>query len=314
MKTKLFIAIGALAAMGWAATDKGAAHFIERPEAAVSGRPTVAPGVASFSVDQERGLLLRVWINQTGPYVFVLDTGAGMNVISQRLVTQLSLKTKTAPTTVVGGLSSARLTSNREAILEKVSLGAATNVLPSKQEALIVSNLPSDIDGILDPTQAYAPFGYIIDMPRAQISSMDSDGLSQVRFSGERAQVSWVNKAGDKRPFVRLGDGRLALVDTGSGFGLAVNEPNAVIIGSRDNRTARDTRDIAGGFIRSRRVQPTTISIGELVLRRIPTDIILGAHKDAPTILGRDALYPFRMSFDPKRQLIEFVATPRDWP
>ncbi len=311
MKAKLFIAIGALAAMGWAATNTGAAHFIERPSATVSAQPIVAPGIARFSLDEERGLLLRVWINKTGPYVFVLDTGAGMNVISQRLVTQLSLKTKPAPTTIVGGLSSARMTANREAILERVSVGEAFNVLPSKQDALIVSNLPSDVDGILDPTEAYAPYGYVIDMPGAHISSLDSNNLSQQQSAGERAQVLWVQKAGDNRPFVRLGDGRLALVDTGSGFGLAVNEPNAVIVGgSSENPNAGTTRDIAGGLIRSRRVQPTTISIGEMVLRRIPTDILLGARKDAPTILGRDALYPFRMSFDPKRKTIEFVATP----
>lgn len=306
MKAKLFIAIGALAAMGWAATNTGAAHFIEQPRATMSA-PT--QGVASFSVDEERGLLLRVWINQRGPYVFVLDTGAGMNVISQRLVTQLGLKTKPAPATIVGGLSSVSMTANREAILERVGVGDAANALPSQQDALIVSNLPSDIDGILDPTEAYAPYGYVIDMPRAQISSLDSNNLNQLRTAGERAEVSWVQKAGDNRPFVRLGDGRLALVDTGSGFGLAVNDPNAVIIGgSRDNRNAGDTRDIAGGLIRSRRVQPTTISIGEMVLRRIPTDILLGVRKDAPTILGRDALYPFRISFDPKRKVIEFVA------
>lgn len=308
MKAKLFIAVGALAAMGGAATYTGAAHFIARPGATVSAPSTIAPGTASFSVDEERGLLLRVWINQAGPFVFVLDTGAGMNVVSQRLVTQLSLKTKQAPLTIVGGLSSARVTSNREAILEKVSVGEAANVLPSRQEALIISNLPSDIDGILDPTEAYAPNGYVIDMPRAQISSLDV--FSQRRPSGERAEVSWLQKAGDNRPFVKLGDGRLALVDTGSGFGLAVNEPNAVIIGSnRENGNEGNTRDIAGGLIRSRRVQPTTISIGEMVLRRIPTDILLGVNKSAPTILGRDALYPFRMSFDPKRRMIEFVAT-----
>ncbi|HKO97056.1 MAG TPA: aspartyl protease family protein [Pyrinomonadaceae bacterium] len=305
MKAKLFIAIGALAAIGWAASNAGAAHFIKPTDAIERARPAGA----RFSIDEERGLLIRVWINNAGPFVFVLDTGAGMNVISQRVVTQLRLQTKVGPTTVVGGLSSARLTSNREAVIEKLSAGTAGNLLASKQTALIVSNLPADVDGILDPTEAYAPFGYVIDMPNAQITALDTTGLTQTAKGRERAVVSWVRKPGDNRPFVKLGDGRLALVDTGSGFGLALNDRNAVVIGGTGvNKNNGNTRDIAGGLIRSRRVQPTTVSIGELELRRIPTDILFDADRNAPNILGRDALYPFKMSFDPTRGLIEFIA------
>lgn len=310
MKAKLFIAIGALAAIGWAASHAGAAHFISRRDAEIASSAG-QPRAAGFRVEKDHGLILRVWINGAGPHLFVLDTGAGMNVISQRLVNELRLTTKVAPTTVVGGLSSARVTSNREAVIEKLSVGERGNPLPSRQTALIVSNLPPDIDGILDPTEAYAPLGYSIDMPNAQIAALDPASLNQQSMSEhERATVSWVRRGGDSRPFVRLGDGRVALIDTGSGFGLAVNERNAIIVGSNgENKNAGSTRDIAGGLIRSRRVQPTTISIGELVLRRIPTDILFGVHETAPVILGRDALYPFKITFDPKRRLIEFVTT-----
>jgi hypothetical protein len=54
---------------------------------------------------------------------------------------------------------------------------------------------------------------------------------------------------------------------------------------------------------------PTTISIGELVLRGIPTDVLSKVDTDAPVILGRDALYPFKITFDPRRRLIEFVTS-----
>jgi hypothetical protein len=234
-----------------------------------------------------------------------------MNVIAQRVVTGIGLPTKAAPATHVGGLTSARIVSNREAIINQIAVGERGNALPSSQTALIVSNLPPDIDGILDPTQAYASLGYSIDMPNEQIEALDAGGLRVRGQSGaEGAVVSWIRKADDARPFVRLGDGRLALVDTGSGFGLAVNERNAVIVGNnRENGNNVGGRDIAGGIIRSRRVSPTTISIGELVLRRIPTDILFGIHEDAPLILGRDALYPFKISFDPRRRLIAFVAS-----
>ena len=128
----------------------------------------------------------------------------------------------------------------------------------------------------------------------------------------ESATVSWVRVGVENRPFVKLGDGRVALVDTGSGFGLGVNGRDAVIVGRNGTRQPVAVRDIGGGTIVSRRVEPTTISIGDLVLRRIPTDILLGIDRGAPLILGRDALYPFKISFDPGRRLIQFVAVPEN--
>ena len=312
MKAKFFIA-GALAAMTWAAPILGAAHFSDSIVRPVTNNvaPDSRPFAARFRVERERGLLLRTWINGRGPYVFALDTGAGMNVIAQRVVSEIGLTTKGAPATYVGGLSSSsRIVSYREAVINHIAVGAPGNRLPSEQKALIVSNLPPDIDGILDPTEAYAPLGFSIDISNEQIEALGANEIpTRGQLGTEGAVVSWIRKSGDSRPFVRLGDGRLALIDTGSSFGLAVNERNAVIIGgNRDNETT-GTRDIAGGVIRSRRVSPTTISIGGLVLRRIPTDILFGVHEGAPLILGRDALHPFKISFDPRRRLITFVTS-----
>jgi len=309
MKAKLFIASGALAAMVWAAPLVGAAHYIARRGANEGRTLAQEPLAARFRVENDRGLLLRIWLNGSGPYVFALDTGAGMNVIAQRVVTEIKLPTKAAPSTYVGGLTSSRIVSNREAIINQMAVGERGNALPSSQTALIVTNLPLDIDGIIDPTQAYAPLGYSIDLPNEQIEALGAEGVLTRPQGSEGAVVAWIRKPDDARPFVRLGDGRLALLDTGSRFGLAVNERNAVIVGNNRENGNVVGRDIAGGIIRSRRVSPTTISIGELVLRRIPTDILFGVHEGAPLILGRDALYPFKISFDPRRRLIAFVAS-----
>jgi hypothetical protein len=107
-------------------------------------------------------------------------------------------------------------------------------------------------------------------------------------------------QAGNRRPFVRLEDGRLVLLDTGSAFGLAISARSA----AADERAARRTTDIGGGSVSSRRVDPTNVSIGALTLRSVPTDILSGAEKGAPALLGRDALYPFKMVFDPVHKLI----------
>jgi hypothetical protein len=103
---------------------------------------------------------------------------------------------------------------------------------------------------------------------------------------------------------VRLEDGRLALVDTGSGFGLAVNQPRDAT--GANHRRENTIRDLGGGMVQSREVQPQTISIGALVLRGVPTDVLTGVAPGTPIILGRRALFPFRITFDPVAHLIVF--------
>jgi len=313
MRAKLFIASGALAAMAWAVPVVGAAHFLGTRATGNVNAAVVRPGPARFRVEKERGLLLQVWINGRGPYLFAVDTGAGMNVISQRVVTAAGLPTRTVPTTIIGGLSNARSFSNREAIIDRIALDARANTLPSKQAALIVKNLPPDLDGILDPTEAFAPFGYSIDLPNEQIEALPPGSIHpDTRLPDEGAIVPWVRMGSDNRPFVRLADGRTALVDTGSVFGLAINGRDAVILGRDGLRRTDSVRDIGGGTVVARRVNPTTISIGGMELRRIPTDLLFGVDKNAPVILGRAALRPFRISFDPQRKLIQFLTVSVD--
>jgi hypothetical protein len=262
-------------------------------------------------VDRDRGLLISAWINGRGPYIFVIDTGAGMNVVGNRLVTEAGLKTTQTSPTLVGGLSGVTTTSNREAVLDRLALGYQNNFLPPTQSALIVNFLPAGIDGILDPTVAFAPYGYAIDIADGRIEPLDD--LLELSHSSPvgGATVEWLRRGESDRPFVKLGDGRLALIDSGSRFGLAVSDRQAIIVSRDKTRRPRPGLDLGGGTINARRVEPTTISIGELVLRRIPTDIVSGDAVDAPVILGRDALYPFKISFYPHRRLIEFAPSER---
>jgi hypothetical protein len=339
MRVLLSIALSVLAAVAWAVPVSGAARFFaptvgqtslsvsafrhlslsgftHLPVSSFSGfkqvhRSSTFPQPARFRVSKDRGLLITTWINGRGPYVFVIDTGAGLNIISERLITEASLKvTRTRPT-LVGGLSGVTSSSNREATISTLALGYQTNLLPPGKSALIVTGLPTGVDGILDPTEAFAPYGYSIDMPREQIEALDdAEELGQGPAS-DGATVEWLRQGDSDRPFVRLGDGRLALIDTGSRFGLAISDRQAIVVGRNQAPHTIPSLDLGGGTINAHRVAPTTISIGELVLRSIPTDILSGVAADAPVILGRDALYPFKISFDPRRRLIAFVASER---
>ncbi len=311
MRAKLLIALSALAAMAWAVPSAGAAHFFAVSSGNPAVSPPAAPAPARLEVERERGLLLRVWLNHKGPYVFAVDTGAGVNLIAQRTVAMAQLPVSSVRQTLIGGLSSARTTSTRQAAISNFSVGSPENALTSPQKALVVANLPPGVDGVLNPTQAYSPYGFSIDITNERIEALPAGGLKSsmlLKRGQEGARVAWLRSGEDDRPFVKLGDGRIALVDTGSRFGLAVSDRNAVIVGRNGERLNYDVvRDVGGGSISSRRVSPTTISIGELVLRGVPTDILFGAEKGTPLILGRDALYPFRVSFDPQAGVIEFV-------
>jgi hypothetical protein len=103
-----------------------------------------------------------------------------------------------------------------------------------------------------------------------------------------------------------LDNGDRALLDTGSSLGLAIRDS-----GSPDSRApVSAVRDVGGGQISARRVAATTVSIGSLTLRRIPTDMVSGAEADAPVLLGLTALRPFRLRFDPLHRLIEIAPAP----
>ncbi len=304
MGGKLTTAFSALAIMMGAVLSVGAAPTLSQA-ASRDIRVSVVPLPSRFRDERGRGFLVRSWINGSGPYVFAIDTGAELNIITERVVNEARLPVNYTKTTILSGLTGARGSTNREAAINQMALGDRNNVLPSKQTAVIASLLPPYIDGILDPTEAYAPYGYSIDIPNGVIEVFQGS-LQHRQPPAGGAIVSWVRKADGNRPFVKLRDGRLALLDTGSGFGLAVNNRDALIVGSNHRRAnAATARDIGGGSFSSRRVSPTTVGIGALELRGVPTDILFGVDSDAPVILGRDALAPFKITFDPRRRLIE---------
>lgn len=124
--------------------------------------------------------------------------------------------------------------------------------------------------------------------------------------------MRWVRESGSHRPFVKLGDGSLALVDTGSAFGLALNENQVVSRSSHRDDNARTSHDLGGGRVQSRRISPQTVNIGALVLNGVPTDVLTGVAPGTPIILGRRALFPFKITFDPASRLIAFEPTERD--
>jgi Aspartyl protease len=300
-KAKLAIALSTLSVVmvAWAVPGSGIAHQrVQRPESR-STVSTVAP--IRLRDERDRGLLANGWINGTGPFVFVIDTGAGVSLVSRNVVERAGLRVTKSRRPLVGGLSTSPISSDQEAYISGLALGRSNNNVPGSVRAAVVANLPGSIDGVLDPTEVFSPLGYIVDLPNRELRVFDTR-LRVDEVPKDGAVVRWVREAGSDRPFVKLGDGRLALIDTGSGFGFAVNEG----LGSNHRRSENTVHDLGGGMVQSRRVAPQTVSIGALVLNGVPTDVLIGVAPGTPIILGRGALFPFRITFDPASRLIAF--------
>lgn len=266
------------------------------------------PFPVRFRQVEGRGLLVNAWINESGPYTLAIDTGAGATIISERVARSANIPVIAGRPTTIGGLSGSSSGSGREARLRSLAIGDKNNYLPSQSTIIVTGSLPPDIDGVLDPTESFWPLGYVIDFPGGAISAFDprSTPLRAEDATAGGTVVQWLIQGTARRPFVRLDNGRKALIDTGSGFGLALSEREAQSMGivPRKRRSLNGVRDLGGGIVSAHRIASQTVRIGSMALRNVPTDLLYGAQPGAPIILGRDALYPFKLAFDPVNRLI----------
>jgi hypothetical protein len=303
-QAKLALTLGTLIVLsiGWAAPG-GAAHSFAQ-EQRVSTTLALAP--IRFREDRNAGLLVDGWVNGVGPFTFALDTGAGVSIITSRVVSAARLAVTNSRRPLVGGLTTTPIAAHEETHAGRLSLGTINNQVPAQPTLAVVNSLPGSLDGILDPADLFGTLAYSIDLPNHQLLAFDakSNGLNLKTPPREGAIVRWVRSGSSDRPFVKLGDGRLALIDTGSSFGLAVNQPGPP---GRNHRVS----DLGGGSVEVREVAPTTVSVGELVLRSVPTDLLTGVPADTPLLLGRRALAPFKITFEPVSRTIIFEPTLR---
>lgn len=314
------------AATTWAVPANGTAHFsvraglhagngkTETPLKWKQGTPATKglPRSIRFREVEGRGLLVSAWVNGAGPFTFAVDTGAGATILSRRVANEARVNTNSKRPVRIEGLSGAGSVASFEAAVHSLAVGDEQNVLPSKGLIIVTERLAPGVDGVLDPAEAYHPFGFEIDMVQGEMAAFDTSASPVRRGSNlppDGTIVSWLTDGQSRRPFVMLEGGRRALLDTGSEFGLAVTEEAAKSLGIIPvrGRPRGDVRDLGGGSIAAHRITPATIRIGALVLRGIPTDLLQVAKPDSPILLGRDALRPFRLSFDPAARLIRIV-------
>ena len=309
-KSKLLWAVLVVAAMGGRAVSFGAAlsqskppQRRPRPAASAPQRPVSLPRAVTFREVHGRGLLVDTWINSVGPFTFAIDTGAGVTLMSHRTASEAGVSIHAGPGPSIAGLSGIVVSATAGSV-QSIAIGDRQNQLPAKTDVIVSDGLPRDLDGLLDPNDAFSSLGYSIDIPRHELSAFDPREipLSVRAQPRDGAVVAWQQQGNSHRPFVLLDTGEKTLIDTGSSLGLAVQsgEPS-------NERSSRSAVHDVGGRVSAHRVAPRTVSIGSLVLRNVPTDMISGASSDAPVLLGLNALRPFRLRFDPLHRLIEIA-------
>lgn len=323
------------AASMWAVPFKGTAHLSvpvvsdslktrdsRREVITTSQRDTQSkrlPAPVRFREVSGRGLLVRVWINDAGPYTFAVDTGAGATILSRRVADEAHVLTSNRRSLIIGGMSGTGTVTGQEVNVHSLAVGDQDNLLPARGSVIVTERLAPDIDGVLDPAEAYWPLGFELDLPRNELTAFDPRVTPLRRnqnLPSDGTIVPWLFEGQSRRPFVMLEGGMRALLDTGSGFGLAVTQDAALSLGILpgrgreridDRELGVDVRDLAGGQVAAHRIAPTTVRIGALVLLGIPTDLLPNAGAGSPILLGRDALRPFRLTFDPVNRLIRIV-------
>jgi len=276
------------------------------PLAAIPKRnPTYRPAPVIWQEDR-RGLCVTAWVNDAGPFTFVLDTGAGLTLLSPRTAARAGVR-ETGRTLRLQGTGAGAGHIHRLVTAQTLALGQRNNRLPRVGRLVVVETLPPDVDGILDPTEVFGDTGYELDFPNRTLAPL----IPQRTLGG--TVVRWLPEAGGKRPFVALNGREPALIDTGSGFGLAIPASKAAAFGIQPEIpvAARRLRDITGRTLQVTRVSPVSVRLEPLYLERIPTDLLHGTDPATPLLLGRDALRPFRIAFDLRqRRLIFFLPPP----
>ena len=307
-KRRLLLAAALVVASGVRAVSFGTALFAAPVDPKAKAHLNIPRPIRLREV-RGRGLLVSVWLNSTGPFTFAVDTGAGTTLISSRVAgaSRLGIRPAAAAGRSIAGLSGRSVAAD-EATIHTLAVGDRSNLFPTTIDAVVTSGLPTDIDGVLDPTQAFSPLGYVIDIPRLELSAFDpqTNPLSADAQPPGGAVVPWLREHQSRRPFVQLDNGDRALIDTGSSLGLAIRDSS-----SANHVNTSLARDIGGGQITARRVRPATVAIGALLLRNIPTDMVSGTEADAPVLIGLSALRPFRLAFDPLHRLIEIAPVER---
>jgi hypothetical protein len=221
-------------------------------------------------------IVVPVQINQSGPYDFVVDTGAQVTTIDSSLVAELRLKLE--GTAGVEGVA----TSTRSALAHLERLGAGTHSVPNV--LAVIQNLAQlraadpHIRGILGEN-FLAHFDLLIDNRRQMLCLDDSNVLASA-VGGEHVALAEPRGSHQDMPFTRpiIVSARLSGSDAGPVLLRLDSGSNAPVLYAADLRAGNPQpltvngpkRPVNGVEQAFRALAPRDVQVGRNSVRQVP--------------------------------------------
>jgi hypothetical protein len=172
---------------------------------AQSGCPANVKAIPLHTLDRHQ-MVVSVFINHSGPYQFLVDTGTQMTVVDQALAADLHLPTtgnaKVAGVSVQGVASYARLESLELGDHSVVNQGVVVYDMKNVQSAgfsirgLLGEDFLSRYDVLIDKTHGVL----CIDDTGAMLESMKGENMPARASSGDAGATSSAAANGTRRP------------------------------------------------------------------------------------------------------------------
>ena len=265
-------------------------------------------------LDKARRLTVATMVNGQGPFAFMVDTGANSSVIAAEVADQLGLARgrRSEMHGIAGAQSVDTVTVERLAVGRRVRQGMTLSVLP---------RATLDVDGILG-LEWLGRASLLLDFKRRRMTV--GEGLpvpDPTTFTVKaRLQKSGLTLIDAFMPSRRI----IAFVDTGStttvgnlAFFAEALAKGAIIGPAIDT----ELRSVTGQVLPGRRVMMSSLTLGKVILRRVPMVIgpihtfdFWGMHDEPAVLIGSDILQHFEtVALDFRAGEVRFKVSGPSW-
>jgi predicted aspartyl protease len=223
------------------------------PDRIANLSPATAAYQAATQHDQIGRIVVPVMVNGTGPYLFVLDTGATNTVLTPQLVATLGLQSVSGGDVTMNGATGSAVVSS--ALVERVAAG---DVVLEKQQLPVANDVVAGVDGVLG-VDALAAKRVMVDFNTGKIEIREARQqrplagseriAAEIRYGGLVVVDAYVDRIRVK-----------AVIDTGSEATLGNEALHAALYDHAESRVQKNVIDVVGETLELQRAERRTVT------------------------------------------------------